>query len=247
MFKLYIFLVVITNSASFVRSTARATGSKPVTNEISSSVLPSICLKTESAVISEAATSDCRNTLCPPVVTVADSEHLLINWAKSFKGCNKVQKATLQYKDHTSEVKSVELNFANKQARLETDPCYAHYDIKVIVEFKLPTAISARSSWSHPSKYNDYGVNPDIEELYSGLLRNLIKGKLCDRSVNNFPLSDIPDAVKACFKSDPTITRSNNGRDVTLSVTIKNHLESFPGCETCFALSLGFILCIYSS
>ena len=28
---------------------------------------------------------------------------------------------------------------------------------------------------------------------------------------------------------------------------IKKHLESLPDCETCFALSLGFILCIYSS
>ena len=28
---------------------------------------------------------------------------------------------------------------------------------------------------------------------------------------------------------------------------LKNHLESFLTVKTCFALSLGFILCIYSS
>ena len=29
----------------------------------------------------------CVNTKYPPEVTVADSDHLLINWAKSFEGC----------------------------------------------------------------------------------------------------------------------------------------------------------------
>ena len=65
----------------------------------------------------------CRGSLLEPNVTVGDSHHLLVNWEPAFEGCDsiEVQSATVQIDSATEEVA-----FAEKEAKIEANPCLTH-------------------------------------------------------------------------------------------------------------------------
>ena len=155
----------------------------------------------------------CVNTKYPPEVSVADSDHLLINWAKSFEGCeSKVFKtASVQTRSGVYE----RVKFAANEARIRANPCLKHLDIKIkaIVDEKDEVEV-----WSHGAVYNDYAVYPKIVELYSGLLRKPIFDKICDENANVIPLSDVPEEIKQCMKGSIAIKRGGN--DVFFKFTI---------------------------
>ena len=132
---------------------------------------------------SSAIESECINTANPPEVSVADSHHLLVNWAKSFEGCDSsvVESASVQTRSGVNK----NVNFADNKAKIQANPCLKHLDIRM----KVLVDGGRVQVWSYPADYNDYTVNPKPGELYSGLLRKPIHDKICDKSVNTF---DVP-------------------------------------------------------
>ena len=62
----------------------------------------------------------CKSSKHPPNVTVAESDHLLVNWANSFEGCEgkSIQSANVEI----DRIKSF-VNFENGEAKVKADPC----------------------------------------------------------------------------------------------------------------------------
>ena len=181
----------------------------------------------------------CIQTEHPPKVLVADAEHLSVDWSKSFTGCGgqRVKSALVEILRPTAI--RVQANFADKKMRVRANPCLKQLDIKVKLLLDGRTEVWV---WSHAAQYNDYGVHPNMEEFYSGLLRKPIHDKICDRSVNDFPMSDVPDNIKMCvhvctierahrdkviFKFsivDPS--RENKNKTTTATFEMKEHCPS---------------------
>ena len=133
----------------------------------------------------------CKNTFQEPVVTVADSEHLLVNWEKSFEGCDSSE--ILNAKVHIGSEKR-DVTFSKKEARIRANPCLTHPPIKVKVLLKEIEV----EVWSHETQYNEYNVNPKLENLYSGLLQKQIVDKICLQDNANLFVPDIPDEPSEC-------------------------------------------------
>ena len=129
------------------------------------------------------------NTLQAPEVTVEDSEHLLVNWAKSFDSCNASE--ILIAKVHTG-ADAVEVAFAEKEAKIKANPCLTHPQISVSVQ-------SAESKlWSQTAHYNDYNIQPKVEDLYSGLLEKQVVNQTCLQSNGKLFVPGIPDGLRKC-------------------------------------------------
>ena len=131
----------------------------------------------------------CRGSLLEPNVTVGDSQHLLVNWEPAFEDCDsiEVQSATVQIDSATEEVA-----FAEKEAKIEANPCLTHPFILVKLELEEKTL------WSYVSRYNDYNENPKIEELYSGLLQKQVVDKICLDINGTLFVPEIPDELSEC-------------------------------------------------
>ena len=116
----------------------------------------------------------CMNTFKEPEVTVADSDHLLVNWRKSFEGCDsgEVQNAKVQIGSE-----KIDVTFADKEAKIEANPCLTQPSIQV----KLRLEFEEKLVWSHPVHYNKYNNNPKLEHLYSGLLQSQEDKQLVER------------------------------------------------------------------
>ena len=135
----------------------------------------------------------CRRSLLEPNVTVGDSRHLLVNWEKAFEGCDssQVQSATIEIYPTTIQ----EVAFAEKEAKVEANPCLTHPFVIVKLQWE------ERSIYSHVSRYNDYNVYPKIEELYSGLLQKQVVDKICLQNNGTLFVPQIPDGVSKCAVS----------------------------------------------
>ena len=131
----------------------------------------------------------CRGSLLEPNVTVGDSLHLLVNWEKAFEGCNRseVKSAAVQVESAVHEVA-----FAEKEAKIDANPCLTHPFI--LVKLKLKENIVR----SYVSRYNDYDVEPKIEDLYRGLLQKQVVDKICLQNNGTFFVPDIPDGLSKC-------------------------------------------------
>ena len=75
------------------------------------------------ANVANIAIGACKHSEHPPDVTVAESDHLLVNWANSFEGCDRerIQNASVEIDD----IKSI-VNFENGEAKVRADPCLKH-------------------------------------------------------------------------------------------------------------------------
>ena len=135
----------------------------------------------------------CRRSLLEPNVTVGDSQHLLVNWEKSFEGCNsgEVQSANIEIYPRTIQ----EVAFAEKEAKVEANPFLMHPFIMVKLQLK------EKSIYSHFSRFNDYDVEPKIEKLYSGLLQKQVVDKICLQNNGKLVDPQIPDGVSECVLS----------------------------------------------
>ena len=70
---------------------------------------------------------------------MADSEHLLVNWAKSFESCDDkfwTGKQVLEAKLHVRDSYAMGVNFADKEVKVPTDPCLKLLDIRLEVKLK---------------------------------------------------------------------------------------------------------------
>ena len=147
-------------------------------------------------------TSKCTNTFQKPEVTVEDSEHLLVNWTKSFDGCdsNKVKSAKVHF---GSEIKE-EVDFEKGTASVKANPCLKHIQISVRLEDNEGTTV-----WSPTSHYNDVNAILRIENLYSGLLQTEIVDKTCEKfRFKDCSILDIPHELETCVQScDQTYDR----------------------------------------
>ena len=157
------------------------------------------CFLNQLAVVypdTRAGNAECTFTQSPPEVTIADANHLLVNWAKSFEGCDNGE--VLEAQLHVRDSDNMGVNFADKEVKVLTSPCLKLLDIRVVVKLRNEDFL-----WTHLTQYNAYS---EIEKLYSGLLGKRMMDKICDKNVNVFPMSDIPDEVKHCVEN-PKILR----------------------------------------
>ena len=118
----------------------------------------------------------CKRTSVPPKVTVADSDHLRVNWEKSFDGCDnsKVHSATVRI---GSSRKTVVL-FGTNERVIRADPCRKHTSIRIELDYD----ISHKIITSHQKSYNaESGTTIRPEDLYSGLLQEQVIDKICKR------------------------------------------------------------------
>ena len=147
-------------------------------------------------------TSKCTNTFQKPEVTVEDSEHLLVNWTKSFDGCdsNKVKSAKVHFGNEIKE----EVDFEKGTASVKANPCLKHIQISVRLEDNEGTTV-----WSPTSHYNDVNAILKIENLYSGLLQTEIVDKTCEKfRFKDCSILDIPHELETCVLScDTTYNR----------------------------------------
>ena len=145
----------------------------------------------------------CSNTQQPPEITVADSDHLLIDWTKSFDGFKSSQVLIAFVQFQRSNV--LKVSFTANKASVRANPCLAKREISVRLTYKEPiqgpTNVVTREIRSLSANYNEFDVNLKIEELYSGLLKKSIIEKICDKSASHFDLSDVPKEIRKCFKA----------------------------------------------
>ena len=143
----------------------------------------------------------CLNTLQNPEVTVADSDHLLVNWTKSFEGCDSSKVNST--KVHIGREVVEEVIFEKKTARVKANPCLKHLHISVRLNYE-GTAV-----WSFVSHYNNYNVVPKIETVYSGMLQRRVVDKTCVKKDGELSIPEIPDELKICVVSFDTLTKSS--------------------------------------
>ena len=137
-----------------------------------------------------ASSGRCRNMSKPPEVRVADSEHLFVNWTKSFEGCDssEVLNTNLYI---GSDV--VEVTFCEGEAKIKANPCLRQPPISVRLQ------LEEKILWSQSSHYNDFNVDPKIEDLYAGLLQKQLLDKTCLKEDGELYLPDrIPDEIEKC-------------------------------------------------
>ena len=83
----------------------------------------------------------CSNTQQPPEITLADcdSDHLFIDWTKSFDGCksSQVQIAFVQFQ--RSNV--LKVSFTANKASVRANPCLAQREISVRLAYQEPIII----------------------------------------------------------------------------------------------------------
>ena len=125
----------------------------------------------------------CKSSNQLPNVIVADSGHLLVNWANSFEGCDRerIQSASVEI----DRIKSI-VNFKDREAKVKADPCLKHM-IRVVLKYQQHHVTS--DIWSHRSSYNARTVSQPFSDtrLYSGLLQEQVVNKTCigsDRKVS---------------------------------------------------------------
>ena len=133
-----------------------------------------------------------------PEVTVADPDHLLVDWTNAFENCEseKVQSASVEYQTFPKHGNTFSINvtFDDKKAKVEANPCLKHsVTVKIKYEgqgFDVP---------SHHSSYN--ALNADelkIKDLYSGLLQKQVVEKVCIRKDGVPSIPIIPDEISNC-------------------------------------------------
>lgn len=71
------------------------------------------------------------------------------------------------------------MDFSKKTKKIKRNPCLKQPHVTVKVKVKDED----RSVWSLPTLYNNYNVDPKIEDLYSGLLKKQIIEQTCKTSV----------------------------------------------------------------
>ena len=145
--------------------------------------------------------SACKNSEHRPEVTIADSEHLLVNWTNSFEGCDsaEVQSTIVEIRasDYFPSTKiltmRVNVTVDAKEATVKINPCLRYPEIKIRLRY------NESDVWSLPSSYNNYNsYDIKIEGLYSGLLQNQVVQEICIRN-GWFPaIPDIPEELKNC-------------------------------------------------
>ena len=88
----------------------------------------------------------CKNSKYPPVITVADSSHLLVNWADSFEECDiqNVKSASIEIDNR----KAMEVTFEDKKAKVPANPCVRH-TLRVELKHFYRKQFSTRTVWSH--------------------------------------------------------------------------------------------------
>ena len=146
--------------------------------------------------------SSCQNSGHVPNVTVANSQHLLVNWEKAFEGCDssKVQFAIVR-------IGSVQVGviFDDKEAKLNADPCLEHPEISMSLGYE------GKEVRSYNSSYKGYNAVAKIKYLYSGLLQKQVLDKACVKKNGEFSIPDIPDPIKQCvLKCEPAGTNHSS-------------------------------------
>ena len=151
-----------------------------------------------------------------PEVTVADSNHLLVEWTGAFENCEsgKVQSATVEYRTfpkypEVGKTLSINVTFDDKKAKVEANPCLKHsFKVKMKYEGYGFDVVS------HHSSYNAFNSDLRIEDLYSGLLQKQVVGKICIRK-GGLPslIPDIPEEISNCV----TFKRINT-KKITLKI-----------------------------
>ena len=161
-----------------------------------------------------------------PKVTVADSDHLLVDWTNAFENCegSKVQSVSVEYQtsqNFTGEMLSVNVTFEDKKAKVEANPCLKH-SVTVKLKYEGYDVVSNRSSFNSELR---------MEDLYSGLLQKQVVEKNCIRKDGVPSIPIIPDEISNCVNFKRINTKKITWRivdpqDETKKVKIQSdHLE----------------------
>ena len=108
---------------------------------------------------------------------------------------------------------AVEVTFTDKEAKIRANPCLSQPPISVRVQ------LEGTRLWSHSSHYNDYNVEPKIEDLYSGLLQKQVD-KTCLNKDGQLSNLDIPVEIKNCVPHCHTTRRYERRTSTQFSFTI---------------------------
>lgn len=140
-----------------------------------------------------------------PVITVANSTHLRINWENSFKGCDgiEVDSASLRIQRKSSNYESkrewISVNFGDKKVDVEADPCLRHDRIRVKLKYTYKSDnFEVQSSHSSYNPYSCSNIRP--QDLYSGLLQEQVLDRICKKENGEFLIPDIPKEIQKCVK-----------------------------------------------
>ena len=101
---------------------------------------------------SQPSTPVCKRSQNAPEVTVADSDHLLVDWTNAFENCEseKVKSALVEYKTFRNFIGnkfSVNVNFADKRAKVEANPCLNHSDFLVKTKYEAFVGFGYDDVW----------------------------------------------------------------------------------------------------
>ena len=100
----------------------------------------------------------CSNTQQPPEITLADcdSDHLFIDWTKSFDGCKSSQVLNAFVQFQRSNV--LKVSFTANKASVRANPCLPQREISVILKYQepiqSPTNVVTREIRSLSENYN---------------------------------------------------------------------------------------------
>ena len=140
----------------------------------------------------------------PPVITVANSTHLRINWENSFlKECDDIEAISASLKiqhidTNTYNVKRIPVNFADKKVDVEADPCLIHDYISIRVELQNPKRYVSSSDAHYNAMYTCNNIKP--QDLYSGLLQEQVLDRICKKENGEFLIPDIPKEIQDCVQ-----------------------------------------------
>ena len=158
----------------------------------------------------------CKNSEHGPKVTVADSEHLLINWVNAFEGCDSsdVQNTVVEVgsSGFTTETVRVNATFDTKEAKVRTSSCLGYPEIKIRLKY------NESDVWSLPSSYNNYHTyNIKIEGLYSGMLQKQLINQICVKKDGFLSIPDIPEELNSCVSFE-TLSKKEGGWEIRFEI-----------------------------
>ena len=145
------------------------------------------------------ADATCTRSGEKPLISVTNSTHLNVAWANAFsRNClNRrihINKTEMIIQKNSIN-RTVTIQWSSKDFALETDPCMRHV-IETKVTFTDILTGEEEEEFSSPAYYN---YDQEVENLYSGLLKEQVLDKLCEKANGKYLIPSVPSEVQHCI------------------------------------------------
>ena len=128
-------------------------------------------------------------------VSVTNSTHLNVALPSAVSRNCHIKKTEMMIQKNADN-RTVTVEWPSKDIAIETDICMRHV-IELKVTFTdIKTEEEVQEKWSSPAYYN---ADHKVENLYSGLLKEKVFEKICEKTNGDHFIPSLPNEVKRCI------------------------------------------------